>query len=90
MKQPARRGVSDTLIPGELTLLAQDGWLRLDAHILATPAIGDLNGDGHEELVVGVSWFFDREYYDDPVCPTAHASLSQASCVTHGSIVLAQ
>ena len=46
---------------------AQEGWLRLDAHIMATPAIGDLNGDGHEELVVGVSWFFDREYYEDPV-----------------------
>ena len=57
----------------------QEGWLRLDAHIMATPAIGDLNGDGHEELVVGVSWFFDREYYEDPVgtfplfyAPTSH------------------
>ncbi|KAK9842442.1 hypothetical protein WJX81_000368 [Elliptochloris bilobata] len=44
----------------------EDGWLRLDAHIMATPAIGDLDGDGHDELVVGVSWFFDREYYEDP------------------------
>ncbi len=48
---------------------AQEGWLHVDAHILATPAIGDLNNDGHDELVVGVSWFFDREYYEDPVRP---------------------
>ena len=39
---------------------------------MATPAIGDLNGDGHEELVVGVSWFFDREYYEDPVGTLLH------------------
>lgn len=45
----------------------QEGWLRLDAHIMATPAIGDINGDGHDALVVAVSWFFDREYYEDPV-----------------------
>jgi len=48
---------------------AQEGWLHVDAHILATPAIGDLNNDGHDELVVGVSWFYDREYYEDPVRP---------------------
>jgi len=41
----------------------------VDAHILAPPAIGDLNNDGHDELVVGVSWFYDREYYEDPVRP---------------------
>lgn len=38
---------------------------------------------------MGVSWFFDREYYDDPVRPTAHASLPQASCLTHGSMAAA-
>lgn len=51
---------------------AQEGWLHLDAHILATPAIGDLAGDGRDALVVGVSWFFDREYYEDAVRPSVN------------------
>jgi hypothetical protein len=41
--------------------------LWVDAHILATPAIGDIDGDGSEELVVAVSYFYDREYYEKPV-----------------------
>jgi hypothetical protein len=41
----------------------------LDPHILCTPSIADIDGDGRDELVVAVSYFFDREYYDDP----AHA-----------------
>ena len=39
----------------------------IDAHILCTPSIGDIDADGHDELVVAASYFFDREYYDDPV-----------------------
>jgi hypothetical protein len=38
----------------------------IDPHILCTPAIADLDGDGHDELVVSVSYFFDKEYYDEP------------------------
>jgi hypothetical protein len=41
----------------------------VDPHILCTPSIADIDGDGREELVVAVSYFYDREYYDDP----AHA-----------------
>jgi hypothetical protein len=40
----------------------------IDAHILCTPSIADIDGDGHDELVVAASYFFDREYYDNPVC----------------------
>lgn len=39
----------------------------IDSHILCTPAIGDIDADGHEELVVAASYFFDRDYYDAPV-----------------------
>jgi len=39
----------------------------VDPHILCNPAIGDIDGDGHDELVVAASYFFDREYYDDVV-----------------------
>lgn len=41
--------------------------VEVDAHIICTPAIADIDGDGHDELVVATSHFFDREYYDDPV-----------------------
>jgi hypothetical protein len=33
----------------------------IDAHILSTPAIADIDGDSHEELVIAVSYFYDRE-----------------------------
>lgn len=39
-------------------------WVFIDAHILTTPAIADIDQDGHEDLVVAVSYFFDREYYE--------------------------
>lgn len=44
-------------------------FVYIDSHLLCNPVIGDLDGDGHDELVVAVSYFFDRPYYADPVCP---------------------
>lgn len=41
-------------------------YVMVDAHILCTPAIADIDGDGHEEMVVAVSYFYDHEYYDNP------------------------
>ncbi|KAG2425141.1 hypothetical protein HXX76_013895 [Chlamydomonas incerta] len=38
----------------------------VDPHVMTTPAIADIDGDGHDELVLAVSYFYDREYYDDP------------------------
>lgn len=43
------------------------GYLRLDAHITAAPAVGDIDGDGQDEIVVAASYFFDPDYYDDSV-----------------------
>lgn len=43
--------------------------MYIDAHILSTPAIADIDGDGHDELVIAVSYFYDSEYYAE----SAHA-----------------
>jgi hypothetical protein len=43
-----------------------DEYVYVDAHILCTPAIADIDNDQHDELVVAVSYFYDKEYYDDP------------------------
>ena len=51
--------------------------MLIDAHILCTPSIGDIDADGHDELVVAASYFFDREYYDDPVRPQPLALLAK-------------
>ena len=39
---------------------------------MCTPAIADLDGDGNHELIVAVSYFFDRAYYD--------STSTEASC----------
>ncbi|CAD7696447.1 unnamed protein product [Ostreobium quekettii] len=36
----------------------------IDSHVLSTPVVADIDQDGVEELVVSVSYFFDRDYYD--------------------------
>lgn len=45
----------------------ESGFVRLDAHIMSAPAIADIDGDGQDEIVVATSYFFDPEYYSDPV-----------------------
>ncbi|EPS71130.1 hypothetical protein M569_03629, partial [Genlisea aurea] len=41
-----------------------EDYVQIDAHILCTPVIADIDNDGISEMVVAVSYFFDREYYD--------------------------
>lgn len=36
-------------------------YVFVDPHVLCTPNIADIDGDGHEEVVVSVSYFFDRQ-----------------------------
>ena len=52
-------------------------WVWVDPHLMTTPSIGDIDGDGHDEMVLAVSYFFDREHYSDPVrlCPCCGATL---------------
>lgn len=38
----------------------------VDSHILATPVIADLDGDGQDELIVSVSYYYDRQFYSSP------------------------
>lgn len=35
-------------------------FVYIDPHILATPVVEDLDGDGHQEIIVPVSYFFDK------------------------------
>ncbi|KAL0744102.1 hypothetical protein Bca4012_085615 [Brassica carinata] len=43
-----------------------EDYVNIDAHILCTPVIADIDKDGIQEMVVAVSYFFDPEYYDNP------------------------
>ena len=48
------------------------GVVHVDPHILCTPAMGDLDADGAMDLVVPVTYLYDRAYYDSegaaPAC----------------------
>jgi len=41
--------------------------VRIDPHILADPIIADINKDGALELIIPVTYYFDREKYREPV-----------------------
>ncbi|KAI4353171.1 hypothetical protein L6164_002142 [Bauhinia variegata] len=42
-----------------------EDYVSIDAHILSTPVVADIDNDGVSEMVVAVSYFFDHEYYDN-------------------------
>lgn len=43
-----------------------EDYVNVDSHILCTPVIADIDNDGVQEMIVAASYFFDREYYDNP------------------------
>ncbi|ONM11019.1 Protein DEFECTIVE IN EXINE FORMATION 1 [Zea mays] len=43
----------------------EEDYVSIDAHILSTPVIADIDKDGVQEMVIAVSYFFDHEYYRD-------------------------
>ena len=40
-----------------------DQYVYVDAHVLCTPVVADIDGDGAEELIMSVSYFFDQDKY---------------------------
>ncbi|KAH7423955.1 hypothetical protein KP509_12G082900 [Ceratopteris richardii] len=44
----------------------EEDYVNIDAHILSTPVIADIDQDGVDEIIIAVTYFFDREYYDNP------------------------
>ena len=57
-------------------------FVLVDAHVLTTPVITDLNGDGGSELIVGVSYFFDEDVYDsDEYVAEDGSSVDPSKCV---------
>lgn len=34
--------------------------ILVDPHVLSTPVIADIDGDGNEDLIVSVSYYFDK------------------------------
>lgn len=55
---------NDTKEPQKFrTIENESPFVFIDAHVLATPAIGDIDKDGRDELVLSVSYFFDPADY---------------------------
>jgi hypothetical protein len=38
----------------------EEEFVYVDAHVLCTPAIADIDGDGHEEIVLSVSYYYEK------------------------------
>eukprot|EP00668_Euglena_longa_P003228 GGOE01003776.1.p1 GENE.GGOE01003776.1~~GGOE01003776.1.p1 ORF type:complete len:951 (+),score=255.61 GGOE01003776.1:33-2885(+) len=41
-------------------------YVWVDAHLLATPVIADLDLDNSDEVIIPVSYYFEKEFYRDP------------------------
>lgn len=41
-------------------------YVYVDPHIISTPVIIDIDGDGHDEIIIAVSYYYDQEYYANP------------------------
>ena len=37
--------------------------MHLDAHVLSSPTLADVNGDGHIDVIMSVSYYFDKAEY---------------------------
>lgn len=49
--------------PDEISPEVDAPYVWIDAHVMATPSIADIDNDGRDELVVPVSYFFDPGDY---------------------------
>lgn len=38
-------------------------YVKVDAHVLATPIVYDLDDDGHNDVIIPVSYYFDSATY---------------------------
>jgi len=62
----------------------------VDAHIMATPAIADLDHDGRPELIATVSYYFDREETESSVLHAPIAPDVQVSKYVAGGVIVFQ
>lgn len=74
--------------------VVKDGHVFVDAHVLCSPSVGDVDGDGKLEIVFAVSYYFDAHArFDGDVDPSKYAAsglviLDGESLVTKRSVVL--
>jgi hypothetical protein len=48
---------------GGMAGLNESDYVMVDAHILASPVLTDVNGDGHMEVLLSISYYFDQAEY---------------------------
>jgi hypothetical protein len=46
---------------GQITFLDGEDHVLVDAHLLSTPVLVDIDGDGGCELVCAVSYYYDKQ-----------------------------
>eukprot|EP00823_Brevimastigomonas_motovehiculus_P004817 TRINITY_DN3294_c0_g1_i1.p1 TRINITY_DN3294_c0_g1~~TRINITY_DN3294_c0_g1_i1.p1 ORF type:complete len:840 (-),score=130.77 TRINITY_DN3294_c0_g1_i1:99-2618(-) len=64
-------------------------YVYVDAHVLVTPVLADIDNDGFSELVLAVSYFFDEEDYNNHPHLYAHlgADVNRKNYVAGGLVV---
>jgi hypothetical protein len=51
---------------GAASMVNEENMVAIDPHVLSTPSLIDIDNDGHLELVIAVSYYFDAADYPNP------------------------
>jgi len=82
----ANRKNSSAPLPGDRP--KEEGYVFVDAHVLCTPIIADLDRDGRDEIIFAVSYYFDKEQYSDPAAFTDLEVDTQIKKYVAGGVVV--
>jgi hypothetical protein len=46
-------------------MINESDYLHVDAHVLSSPVLVDIDRDGRAEVFISISYYFDRVEYND-------------------------
>ena len=50
----------------------ESSYVFLPPHVLGSPALADVNGDGNIEVIMAVSYYFEKDFHADDIVPSMY------------------